>query len=168
MKLTIREICIFGLLGALMYASKAIMAMIPNVHLVGVFIVAVTAVYRKKALYPIYVFVLLSGMLDGFGTWWFSYLYIWLPLWGAVMLLPKKLNTTVQTVLYMCVCSIHGFLYGIMYAPFQALIFGLNFEGTVAWIAAGIPYDIIHGTSNFFCGLLIMPIIHILKRIERK
>ena len=60
MKLTIKEIAIFSMLGALMYASKAIMEMIPNVHLLGVFIVAFTVVYRKKALYPIYIFVFLT------------------------------------------------------------------------------------------------------------
>ena len=56
MKLTIKEISIFSMLGALMYASKVIMEMIPNVHLLGVFIVAFTVVYRKKALYPICIF----------------------------------------------------------------------------------------------------------------
>ena len=168
MKLTIREICIFGLLGGVMYASKAIMAMIPNVHLVGVFIIAITAVYRRKALYPLYVFVLLSGLFDGFGVWWLSYLYIWLPLWGATMVLPEKMNPKILAILYMCVCALHGFLYGVLYAPFQAMIFGLNLEGLISWMIAGIPFDIIHGTSNFFCGLMIMPIIHILKRIERK
>ena len=58
MKLTIRETVVFGMLGALMYASKMIMEIAPNVHLLGVFIIAFTVVYRKKALYPIYIFIL--------------------------------------------------------------------------------------------------------------
>ena len=52
MKLTVRETAVFAMLGALMYASKMIMEVIPNVHLLGMFIVAFTVVYRKKALYP--------------------------------------------------------------------------------------------------------------------
>lgn len=48
MKLTVREIAVFGMLGAVMYASKIIMEFIPNVHLIGVFTVAFTVVYRKK------------------------------------------------------------------------------------------------------------------------
>ena len=44
MKLTIKEIAIFGMLGAVMYASKIIMELVPNVHLIGVFTVAFTVV----------------------------------------------------------------------------------------------------------------------------
>ena len=57
MKLNLKESVIFGMLGAVMYASKLIMEVLPNIHLIGVFIVAITVVYRKKALYPIYIFV---------------------------------------------------------------------------------------------------------------
>ena len=60
MKLTIREMTIFSMLGAIMYASKMIMEVAPNIHLLGAFIVAFTVVYRKKALYPIYIFVLIQ------------------------------------------------------------------------------------------------------------
>ena len=168
MKLTVREICVLGLLGALMYVSKAALAFVPTVHLVGVLIVAITVIFRRKALFAIYVFVLLSGMFDGFGVWWFSYLYIWLPLWGATMLLPKNIKSTVRPFVYMSVCALHGFLYGVMYAPLPAVISGLNLEGMLAWIIAGLPYDIIHGTSNFLCGLLISPIIYVLKNVNTK
>ena len=61
MKLTVREMAVFSMLGAVMYASKVIMDAAPNIHLLGMFIVAFTVVYRKKALYPIYIFVLLTG-----------------------------------------------------------------------------------------------------------
>ena len=66
MKLQIREIVIFGMLGALMYISKVLLEFLPNVHLIGVFIVASTVVYRRKALYPLYIFVFLTGLLSGF------------------------------------------------------------------------------------------------------
>ena len=166
MKLTVRETAVFGMLGAVMYASKIIMEFAPNIHLLGVFTIAFTIVYRKKALYPIYVYVLLNGVLSGFGTWWIPYLYIWTVLWGVVMLLPQKLPKKVKPLLYMVVCALHGFLYGVLYAPVQALLFGLSLKGTIAWIASGLPFDMIHGISNFFCGMLIMPIVSILKRIE--
>ena len=54
------------MLGALMYASKVVMEVAPNVHLLGVFTMAFTLVYRKKALYPIYTYVLLNGLFTGF------------------------------------------------------------------------------------------------------
>ncbi len=165
--LKIKEITIFGMLGALMYASKLLMEILPNVHLLGVFIVAFTVVYRKKALFPIYTFVILTGLFSGFATWWVAYIYIWTPLWGAVMLVPKALNEKLKQIIYILLCSAHGFLYGILYSPMQAILFGLDFKGMIAWIVAGFPFDIAHGISNFLCGFLIFPIIKILKLSEK-
>lgn len=167
MKLTIRETAIFGMLGAVMYASKVIMELAPNIHLLGVFTIAFTVVYRKKALYPIYTYVILNGIFCGFATWWIPYLYIWTVLWGVVMLLPKKMPPKVQIIVYMTVCAAHGFLFGTLYAPAQAILYGLNFKGMIAWIIAGLPWDCIHGVSNFFCGILIVPIISALRLAER-
>ena len=164
---TVKEIAVFGMLGALMYASKVIMELVPNVHFLGTFIVAMTIVYRKKALYPIYTFVFLTGLLNGFGTWWIPYLYIWAILWGVTMLLPKNMSRKTAVIVYCIVCSLHGFLYGVLYAPFQAIMYNLNFEGTIAWIAAGLPYDAIHGVGNLICGILIVPLSELLLKAEK-
>lgn len=150
-----------------MYASKMLMELAPNIHLVGVFTIAFTVVYRKKALYPIYIYVLLNGIFSGFSAWWLPYLYIWTILWGAVMLLPKHMPKKIRPVVYMAVCAAHGFLFGTLYAPVQAILFGLNMQGTLAWIAAGLPFDFIHGVSNFFCGILIMPVISAINIAEK-
>ena len=150
-----------------MYVSKVIMEVAPNVHLLGVFVIAYTVVYGKKALYPIYIYVFLNGIFSGFATWWIPYLYIWTVLWAVVMLLPKQMPKKIRPLVYMVVCAMHGFLFGTLYAPAQALLYGLSFEGMIAWIIAGLPWDFIHGVSNFICGLLIMPIVSILRRLER-
>ncbi len=167
MKLTIREMTVFGMLGAVMYVSKVLMEFAPNVHLLGVFTIAITAVYRKKALYPIYVYVLLNGIFAGFASWWLPYLYLWTVLWGVTMLLPEKMPKKIQPIVYMTVNACHGFLFGTLYAPAQAFLYGLSLKGTIAWIMAGLPWDFLHGVSNFFCGILIVPIIYTLKRLNR-
>ncbi len=167
MKLKTKEIAIFGMLGALMYASKIIMEAFPNIHLLGTLTISFTVVYRKKALYPIYIYVLLLGLFSGFGVWWVPHLYLWTILWGVTMLLPRNIPEKYLPIIYMVICSAHGFLYGTLYAPFQALAFGLNFESTIAWIVAGLPWDAVHGTGNFFAGILIYPITKLLKNIER-
>lgn len=167
MKLTIREIAVFGMLGGVMYASKLLMEFAPNVHLLGVFIVALTVVYRFKALYPIYVFIFLVGLFNGFAMWWLPYLYIWDFLWGAAMLLPRKMNKKWAPLIYMTVSGLHGLLFGTLYAPAQALMFGLSFDKMIAWIIAGLPWDLVHGVSNFICGLLIVPMIKLLRLCEK-
>ena len=154
------------MLGALMYSSKVIMEAFPNVHLLGVFTIALTVVYRKKALYPIYIYVLLNGFFSGFGLWWIPYLYLWTVLWGAAMLLPQNMPRKIKPLVYMTVNACHGFLFGVLYAPAQAILFGLDFEAMVAWIVAGLPWDFVHGISNFVCGILIVPIVKILSGLE--
>lgn len=166
MKLTIKEIAIYGMLGGLMYASKMLMEILPNIHLLGVFVIALTLVYRKKALWPIYTFVFITGLFGGFATWWVPYLYVWAVLWAAAMLLPQNIPSRIKPLVYMLLCAAHGFLYGVLYAPAQALLFGLDWQGMLAWIAAGLPFDLIHGISNFFCGMLILPLANILRRAE--
>lgn len=168
MKLSVKEIAIFGMLGALMYASKAAMEFLPNIHLIGVFTVAMTVVYRRKALYPLYIFVMITGLFGGFGTWWIPYLYIWTVLWGLTMLLPKTISQTAAPFVYAGVCGLHGFLFGTLYAPAQALLFGLNFDAMLAWIVAGLPFDITHGIGNLVCGVLICPIIAVLRRARNQ
>ena len=150
-----------------MYASKMIMEVAPNVHLLGVFTIAFTVVYREKALYPIYTYVLLNGIFCGFATWWIPYLYLWAVLWGATMLLPKRIPEKLRPLVYMLLCAAHGFLFGTLYAPAQALLYGLSFQKMVAWIISGLPWDFVHGVSNFFCGILIVPIIKILTFLEK-
>jgi energy-coupling factor transport system substrate-specific component len=146
MKLTVKEMTLFGMLGAVMYCSKIFMEFLPNIHLLGVFTIAFTMVYRKKALYPIYVYVMLNGLLAGFN-----------------MLLPERTPKFV----YILVCGAHGFLYGTLYAPAQAIMFGLDFKGMVAWIIAGLPYDCVHGIGNLCVGILIWPIVKLLRKLDR-
>ena len=167
MRLNVREMTVFAMLGAVMYVSKIAMEGLPNVHLLGVFTIAITLVYRKKALYAVYTYVFLNGLFGGFSIWWIPYLYIWTVLWAITMILPKNIPAKAKPIVYMVVCSLHGFLFGTLYAPAQALLFGLDFKQTISWIVAGFPYDCIHGVSNFFCGLLIIPIVKALEKAEK-
>ena len=157
MKLNLKELVAFGMLGGVMFISKLVMDALPNIHLLAMLTIAFTLVFRQKALYPIYVFVALLGVTSGFAPWWVPHLYLWGILWGVVMLLPKEMNKTAKAIVCVGICSLHGFLYGVMYAPAQALMYGMNFKAMIAWILTGIPFDITHGIGNLLAGLLIVP-----------
>ena len=163
-----RELCIFAMLGTVMYISKLVMDALPNIHLLGVLTIVYTLVYRKRALIPIYIYVMLNGLLAGFNMWWLPYLYIWTILWGIIMLLPRNMPRKVSIPVYSVICGIHGFAFGMLYAPAQALMYGFSFEQTVAWILAGIPFDVIHGVSNLAIGLIIVPLSEILRSISNR
>ena len=165
-KLSAAEIAIFAMLGAVMFCSKIIMEVLPNIHILGMLTMVYTIVYRKKALFPIYVYVLLNGIFSGFATWWIPYLYVWTILWGVTMLLPKKMPVAVASVVYPLVCCIHGLSFGILYAPAQALLYGFDFEQMLAWIAAGAAFDVVHALGNFAGGFLILPMVKLLRKID--
>jgi len=163
----LKEMVIFAILGSIMFISHIAMMWIPNVHFLGLFIAAYTLTYKTKALIPIYIYVMVYGGFYGFSTWWIPYLYIWLPIWGMFMLVGKiKLPVKVKIPVYMILCALHGLAFGIIYAPFQAWIFGLSFQGMIAWIIAGIPFDVIHAIGNLAAGALIVPLSELLKKLN--
>lgn len=165
--LTVREMTVFSMLGALMYCSKLLMEWAPNIHFLALFLISFTVVYRKKALIPLYIFVFLTGLLNGFNVWWVPYLYIWLPLFFAVLLLPRNLPVKASVPVYMLLGALHGLLYGTLYAPAQALFFHMDFKMTLAWIAAGLPWDALHAAGNLAACTLVVPLSKLLNRLEK-
>ncbi len=161
-----REMTIFAMLGALMFCSKLLLEWAPNIHLLALFVITFTVVYRTKALVPIYLFVLLTGVYAGFNVWWVPYLYIWLPLWGLTMLLPRRMPNRLAVPVYMLLGGLHGICYGILYAPAQALFFKMNLQMTLAWIASGVVFDVMHALGNIAACTLALPLIRLLYRLE--
>lgn len=161
------DLIIFAMLGVIMFVSKYMTEALPNIHLLGMLTMTYTIVYRKKALIPIYVFVFLIGLFNGFALWWITYLYLWLVLWGVTMLLPQNMSKKVAVPVYAIVCSLHGLCYGTLYAPAQAIMYGLNFKGMIAWIIAGLPWDALHAVGNFAVGLLIVPVATALRTFHK-
>ena len=161
------DLIVFAMLGVIMFISKYLTDLLPNIHFLGMFIMTFTITYRKKALIPIYAFVFLTGIFNGFAPWWIPYLYIWTILWGITMLLPRKMNKKIAIPVYAVVCALHGLCYGILYAPAQAIMFGLNFKGMLTWIGTGLYFDILHGIGNFALGFLIIPLSEALKTFHK-
>ena len=152
--------------GIIMFISKMIMEFLPNVHAIAMFIAVFTLSYRHKALISIYVYAFLSGFTFGFSTWWYPYLYIWTVLWALIMLIPKNASIKCKGILATVFCALHGISYGVLYAPFQALAFGLSFEGMISWIAVGFPWDIVHMLGNIAMSVLIIPLYKTIVKLQ--
>ena len=167
-QLSVLETALFAMFGGMMFASKVLMARIPNVHLIALFIMVLTTVYRFKALFPIAIYILLEGLVYGFSVWWIPYLYLWPLLWGVVMLLPKNLSDRWRLILYPVFGLLHGLSFGTLFAPVHALAFRLSFQGMIAWIAAGFPWDVVHGVSNFVIAFLSVPLIRLIRKLDHK
>ena len=166
--LTVLELVLFAMLGMIMFVSKIVMEFLPNIHLLGMLTMVYTLTFRTKALIPIYVYVLVNGLFAGFAPWWVPYLYIWTVLWGLTMLLPKQMPKKVACVVYSLVCGLHGLAFGILYAPAQALMYGLSWDATVAWVVAGWLWaDPVMAIGNTLAGLLIVPMVELLSKLMR-
>lgn len=166
--LTTREVAVFAMLGALMMVSDLVMNILPNVHLVGVMIVVQTVVYRRKALYPIYLYVFLIGLFEGFGLWWLPYLYVWTVLWALTMLLPRRMPRWLAPILYSLVCGLHGFAFGFLWIPSQMLLMDFTFEQAMVWWSFGfVTADIPHGIGNLIGSVLIVPMVALIRRLDK-
>ena len=163
------QMALFASFGTLMFLSDIAMEALPNIHLIGMFTVTFTAVYRYKALIPLYVYVFLNGVYGGFSSWWIPYLYVWAVLWGMAMLLPKRMHPAVATFVYMAVAGLHGLMFGTLYAPSQVLLFfGGDFSKMVPWIISGLPFDVMHCIGNVFAGILILPLVKALTSLHKR
>ena len=158
------------MLGDLMYISDILMEFLPNIHIVAVLIVVTTVAYRSYALISIYVYVFLNGLFSGFGPWWVGYLYIWTILWGAVMLVPRGLGKSIKQIIYVALCALHGFLFGLLYLPTQAIFFSSDPTYLFGWWSIGfVTADLYHGIGNLIFGiLLIIPLSELMIKLEEK
>ena len=162
------RMAVFALLGALAFLGDIVFEALPNIHPVAVLLAAYTVVYGRYALIPLYVYVFLIGFSWGFSTFWLPYLYVWLPLFLLIHLIPRKWPLALRAVLYSIICTLHGLFFGILWAPAQALMFGFTAKQTMAWILSGLTFDIIHAVGNACASLLIFPIVRILRLLEHK
>ena len=103
----------------------------------------------------------------GFSPWWIPNLYTWTILFFATFFLPKRMPKKVAMIVYPIICALHGLAYFTLCAPVQAIAFDLNFEGMIAWIVAGIPFDITHAIGNLIVGILVLPLSLLLKKLHK-
>lgn len=148
-----REMAVLGMLGALMFAFKAAMMALPNIHPVAVFIIAGTIYFGWRMLYAVAVYVMLEGIVYGFGIWWISYLYIW-PLLVCITMMFRK---TRARLFWAVAAAVFGLCFGALCAiPY--LISGGWAAGFSYWLS-GIPFDIAHCVGNFAAVLVLLPVL---------
>ncbi len=164
---TVRELVVFAMLGALMFALKLAMQALPNIHPVGVLTMVYALVYRAKGLCPLAVYIFLDGLLNGFTIFWLPYTYAFPLLWGITMLLPKEMPDRIGRVVYPVVCALHGLIFGLLNLPAWMLAGMVTWESFPGWMLAALPYDIVHAVSNFCFGFFILPLRDLLQKLNR-
>lgn len=144
-----REAALFGMLGGLTFAAKVVMAGLPNIEPVSLLVMLFAVTLGKKALFPIYVYVLLELSLFGIGLWTGAYLYVW-----AVLALAARLLRTMYSPLGWAMLSgTFGLLFGALCAPICLFTGGPAFA--LSWWLSGIPFDLAHCGGNFVLALVL-------------
>lgn len=155
-----QQLVTMAVLSAILLVGQLGMAFLPNIEPVSTLIILYTLTYKKQVFPIIYAFVLLEGIIFGFGIWWVSYLYIWSIL-ALITLLFRKMDSA---LLWAVISGAFGLLFGALCAiPY--LISGGLYAAFSYW-SAGIPYDVFHCIGNFGLTLILYnPLLHLLKRL---
>ena len=165
-----RDVATVGLMVAAIEAFKFTMQAMPNIEMTSFLVILFTLCYPRLTLYAIPVFTLMEGMIYGFGLWWVMYLYAW-PL---LTLVARIFSRNDSAFFWAVVSGVFGLLFGALCAVpyfFIGFISGGAAQGLrqmFAWWVAGIPFDLIHGVSNFVIMLaLYRPIGSLLKKMPQ-
>lgn len=144
-----------------MVSGQVVFSFLPNIEIVSLMVIICTLIYRHKALYIIYAFVLLEGTVWGFGIWWISYLYIWTVLWGAAMIFSKIKSAVFWSV----ISGVYGLMFGFFSALIQIFIGGIGMAASY-WVS-GIPFDILHCIGNVAVTLILFkPVYFLLNKLN--
>ena len=161
-KLPLREIVLFGVLGALTFALQVVMAPLPNIEPVSLMVMLFAAVFGWKGLYPTYVFVVMEILFYGIGGWAMYYLYIWAVLFAGARLLRDMEHPLGWAVL----SGAFGLLFGALCAIMDAFIGGVGYAVT-KW-ASGIIFDLAHCVGNFVIALILFrPLRKLFSKLNR-
>lgn len=162
MKYKTFEIVLLGMLGAIACVCQVSLSFLPNIEVVSILFIVYTRTFGKKALFPIYVFVLLEGIFWGFGSWWIMYLYIWTILWGISMIFRRNDSSISWAVIN----GAYGLCFGALCSITQGILFGIG--SGFAYFISGIPFDIVHCIGNFFTALfLYKPLTILLSKVRK-
>lgn len=167
-RLPVKDIALIGLMVALIEVCKLTMASLPNIELTTFWVILFTLYFGKKIYFVIPVFILIEGLIFGFGLWWLMYLYAW-PLLAFV---TQKLKKDSSVLTWSMLAGIFGLSFGLLCAvPYFFIAttgtFLVRLQITFAWWVAGIPWDIIHGVSNFIImSQLYRPLKNIMDKFK--
>lgn len=160
--MTLKDIPLIGMLSAILMVVQVVLGFLPNVELVSLLIIVYTLVLKKKVIYVISIFIFLQGLMYGFGLWWINYLYIWFILALITYIFRKETTPIVWALIsgffglaFGTLCSIPYFFMGLSGGTIES-----GFNMAIAYIVSGIPFDLIHGISNFFVALALFNPLH--------
>ncbi len=163
-KLSLRQVALFGVLGALTFGAKVAMSGLPNIEPVSLMVMLFAVVFGWKGLYPVYLYVLMEVMLYGVNFWNINYLYVWAVLFVAAY----GMQRLKKPLWWALLAGAFGLAFGLLCSPVYMVAMGSVSYG-IRWWIAGLPFDVPHAIGNFVIALLLFaPLRKLLTRLYGK
>lgn len=159
----IKDIAVIGMMIATLEVGKQALLFLPNVEIVTLLMILYTLTFGKRIFAAIPVFIFVEGCLYTFEVWVIMYLYIWPLLAFFVLCFQKQTSVWFFSIL----SGVFGLFFGALCSIPYFFIGGpaMGF----AWWISGIPYDLIHGVSNFLlCLVLFRPLRAVLTKAKNQ
>lgn len=161
--LTILEMVLFGMLAALTFALQVVMGPLPNIEPVSLLVMLFAVTFGWKALYSVYIFVIMEILYYGINVWNIYYLYVWTILAVAAILLRRMKSPVAWALL----SGVFGLLFGALCGIVDIFIGGFGYA--LAKWASGILFDVTHCVGNFVIALvLFVPLQKLMERLYTK
>lgn len=161
--LSLGEIVLFGMLGALMFALQVVMAPLPNIEPVSLLVMLFAVAFGWKSLYCVYTFVAMEILFHGIGLWNINYLYIWTVL-AIVTIALRKMDSVFGWAM---LSGVYGLCFGALCGIVDIFIGGFGYAAA-KWVS-GIPFDLLHCGGNFAIALILWkPLRTLLDQLQRK
>ena len=154
-KIKAKDVAYLGVMVALLEIAKVALAVIPNVELVSLLLIVFTRVMGRKTYLVTLGYAVIECLMWGMGTWVIMYLYVWPILVLAIRILDRL--HIESSFAYSVVSGAFGLLFGAFSSLTYVAIGGWSMG--MSWWISGIPFDLIHGVSNFvICLILYKPL----------
>ena len=164
MKLTVREIALFGVLGGLTFAAKLVMSGLPNIEPVSLMVMLFAVTFGKKCIYPVYVYVAMEILVYGINTWNIYYLYVWLVLAVAAYLMRRNQQPLAWAIL----SAVFGLSFGALCGITDIFVLGGIAPAVAKWVS-GIMFDVVHCVANFVIALLLFrPLRELMEKLYKR
>ena len=163
--LSVHDIVLIPLLSASLTAGKMALSFIPNVEIVTLLFMVYASVFGfKKTFLVSIIFSTIEIFLYGLQTWLIGYYILWPLLIFLSAMLYKKTQSEWP---FAFLALTFGLCFGLFFAMIESIFYGFSY-GIVYWLR-GIPFDVVHGASNFVLGIfLYRPLEQLLSHLRDK
>lgn len=163
-KLSVKDVVYLGISLAILEAAKLALDLLPNVEAVTLLFIIYTLFFGRKTILVAFGFTAVECFLKGFNVWSLMYLYIW----PFLIIIVFYANRHKAGHIFYCILSgLFGLFFGTFCIIPYLIVGGPGMA--LSWWIAGIPYDLIHGVSNFvICLVLFKPLCAVMRRVTKE